>query len=66
MAHQLARRYHLQLGSAMCHVHWELSGHVRASLNTTETLKTIKQEPDESLREYKKCFYNARNVIPYI
>jgi 3-hydroxyacyl-CoA dehydrogenase len=34
--------------------------------STTETLKTIKQKHDESLRDYVKCFYNARNIIPYI
>jgi hypothetical protein len=31
-----------------------------------EILKTIKQKPDESLQEYVKHFYNARNTIPYI
>jgi hypothetical protein len=31
-----------------------------------ETLKTIKQKPDESLWEYVKYFCNARNAIPYI
>jgi hypothetical protein len=34
--------------------------------STAETLKTIKQKLDESLQEYVKHFYNARNVIPYI
>jgi hypothetical protein len=34
--------------------------------STTETLKTIKQRHDESLRDYVKCFYNARNAIPHI
>jgi hypothetical protein len=34
--------------------------------STTETLKTIKQKHDESLRDYVKCFCNARNGIPYI
>jgi hypothetical protein len=33
---------------------------------TAETLKTIKQKHDESLRDYVKCFCNARNDIPYI
>jgi hypothetical protein len=31
-----------------------------------DTLKTIKQKHDESLRGFVKCFYNARNAIPYI
>jgi hypothetical protein len=31
-----------------------------------ETLKTIRQNHDESLREYVKCFYNTRNATPYI
>jgi hypothetical protein len=34
--------------------------------STAETFKTIKQKHDESLRDYVKHFYNARNVIPYI
>jgi hypothetical protein len=34
--------------------------------STAETLKTIKQKHNESLRDYVKCFYNARNDIPYI
>jgi hypothetical protein len=34
--------------------------------STTETLKTIKQKYDESLRDYIKYFCNARNAIPYI
>jgi hypothetical protein len=34
--------------------------------STTETLKTIKQKHDESLRDYVKYFYNARNATPYI
>jgi hypothetical protein len=34
--------------------------------STTETLKTIKQKHDESLRDYVKCFCNDRNGIPYI
>jgi hypothetical protein len=34
--------------------------------STAETLKTIKQKHDESLRDYVKCFCNARNNIPYI
>jgi hypothetical protein len=34
--------------------------------STAETLKTIKQKHDESLRGYVKCFCNARNTIPYI
>jgi hypothetical protein len=31
-----------------------------------ETLKTIRQKHDESLRDYVKYFCNARNAIPYI
>jgi hypothetical protein len=31
-----------------------------------ETLKTIKQKPDESLRGYLKYFYNASNATSYI
>jgi hypothetical protein len=31
-----------------------------------ETLKTIKQRYDESLRDYVKRFCNARNAIPHI
>jgi hypothetical protein len=34
--------------------------------STVETLKTIKQKHDESLRDYVKCFCNARNDISYI
>jgi hypothetical protein len=34
--------------------------------STTETLKTIMQKHDETLRDYMKCFCNARNAIPYI
>jgi hypothetical protein len=34
--------------------------------STAETLRTIKQKHDESLRDYVKCFYNVRNVIPHI
>jgi hypothetical protein len=34
--------------------------------STAETLKTIKQKHDESLQDYVKHFYNARNAIPYI
>jgi hypothetical protein len=34
--------------------------------STTKTLKTIKQKHDESLRDYVKQFYNARNDIPHI
>jgi hypothetical protein len=35
-------------------------------LSIVETLKTIRQKHDESLRDYVKCFCNARNAIPYI
>jgi hypothetical protein len=34
--------------------------------SSAETLKTIRQKHDESLWDYVKCFYNARNAIPYI
>jgi hypothetical protein len=34
--------------------------------STAETLKTIKQKHDKSLRDYVKCFCNTRNGIPYI
>jgi hypothetical protein len=34
--------------------------------STAETLKTIKQKHDESLRDYVKRFCNARNNIPHI
>jgi hypothetical protein len=34
--------------------------------STTETLKTINQRHDESLRDYVKHFCNARNAIPHI
>jgi hypothetical protein len=34
--------------------------------STAETLKTIKQGHDESLRDYLKRFCNARNAIPHI
>jgi hypothetical protein len=34
--------------------------------STAETLKTIKQKHDESLRDYVKYFCNARNAISYI
>jgi hypothetical protein len=33
---------------------------------TAETMKTIRQKHDESLRHYIKYFCNARNAIPYI
>jgi hypothetical protein len=35
-------------------------------LSTAETLKTIRQKHDESLRDYVKYLCNARNAIPYI
>jgi hypothetical protein len=34
--------------------------------STAETLKTIKQKHDESLRDYVKHLCNARNGIPHI
>jgi hypothetical protein len=34
--------------------------------STAETLNTIKQRHDESLRDYVKRFCNARNTIPHI
>jgi hypothetical protein len=34
--------------------------------STAETLKTIKQKHDESLRDYVKRFCNVRNDIPHI
>jgi hypothetical protein len=34
--------------------------------STAETLKTIRQKHDESLQDYVKYFYNARNAILYI
>jgi hypothetical protein len=34
--------------------------------STAEALKTIKQKHDESLRDYVKHFWNARNSIPHI
>jgi hypothetical protein len=34
--------------------------------STAETLKTIKQKHDKSLRDYVKHFCNAKNDIPYI
>jgi hypothetical protein len=34
--------------------------------STVETLKTIKQKHDESLWDYVKRFYNAKNAILYI
>jgi hypothetical protein len=34
--------------------------------STAETLKTIRHKHDESLWDYVKHFYNARNAIPYI
>jgi hypothetical protein len=34
--------------------------------STVETLKTIRQKHDESLRDYVKHFCNACNAIPYI
>jgi hypothetical protein len=34
--------------------------------STAETLKTIKQKHDQSLRDYVKHFCNARNDIPHI
>jgi hypothetical protein len=34
--------------------------------STAETLKTIKQRHDESIRDYVKRFCNARNAIPHI
>jgi hypothetical protein len=35
-------------------------------LSTTKTLKTIKQNHDESLWDYVKCFCNASNITPSI
>jgi hypothetical protein len=44
---------------------WSFQGmYERPSI--AETLKTIRQKHDESLRDYVKYFYNARNAIPYI
>jgi hypothetical protein len=34
--------------------------------STIETLKTIRQKHDESLRDYVKHFYNVRNATLYI
>jgi hypothetical protein len=34
--------------------------------STAETLKTIKQKYDESLRDYVKHFCNTRNATPHI
>jgi hypothetical protein len=34
--------------------------------STAETLKTIRQRHDESLRDYVKHFCNARNTTPHI
>jgi hypothetical protein len=34
--------------------------------STAETMKTIKQKHDESLRDYIKCFCKVRNAITYI
>jgi hypothetical protein len=34
--------------------------------STAETLKTIRQKHDESLRDYVKHFCNVRNSIPYV
>jgi hypothetical protein len=34
--------------------------------STTETMKTIRQKHDESLRYYVKHFCNAKNAILYI
>jgi hypothetical protein len=34
--------------------------------STAETIKTTKQKYNESLHDYVKCFYNARNGIPHI
>jgi hypothetical protein len=34
--------------------------------STADTLKTIKQKHEESILDYVKRFYNARNSIPYI
>jgi uncharacterized protein (DUF1810 family) len=34
--------------------------------STSETRKIIKQKHDESLCDYVKYFYNARNAISYI
>jgi hypothetical protein len=34
--------------------------------STAKTLKTIRQKHDESVRDYVKHFYNAKNAIPYV
>jgi hypothetical protein len=34
--------------------------------STVETLKTIRQKHDESLRDYVKYFCNTKNHIQYI
>jgi hypothetical protein len=34
--------------------------------STAETVKTIRQKHDESLRDYVKHFCNASNAISYI
>jgi hypothetical protein len=49
----------------VCHVHQDFQG-TYERLSTAETLKTIKQKHDESLHDYIKYFYNAKNGIPHI
>jgi hypothetical protein len=34
--------------------------------STAKTLKTIRQKHDESVWDYVKHFYNAKNAIPYV
>jgi hypothetical protein len=65
MAHQFTQGNHLQLGPVLCHVHRQLSETYKRP-STTETLKTIKQKPDESLWDNVKHICNARNTIPNI
>jgi hypothetical protein len=38
----------------------------RTNIHLLLRLKTIRQKQDESLWDYVKCFYNARNAISYI
>jgi hypothetical protein len=65
VAHQLTRRIHPLLGLVVCHVHMNFQGTYEC-LSTAETLKTIKQKHDESLRDYVKHYYNIRNAILHI
>jgi hypothetical protein len=60
-----AAQQHPQLGRAHAGLHRELSGDVRGPRNSCD-LKSCKQEPGESLRDYIRRFSKQNNSLPDI